>query len=129
MITSESVCEIDRKDIKRTFVKKWIDYSNKFGFGYQLSDNSIGVIFNDGVRMQTRDKKTIVTRDFDGVTKTKYYVGDVPQELKDRNKLLHHFKQYMEENLADPTQKEESNEYTNIHCSGKQITRKNILYC
>jgi len=123
MITSESVCEIDRKDIKRTFVKKWIDYSNKFGFGYQLSDNSIGVIFNDGVRMQTRDKKTIVTRDFDGVTKTKYYVGDVPQELKDRNKLLHHFKQYMEENLADPTQKEESNEYTNIHCSGKQITR------
>ena len=123
------MCEIDRKDIKRTFVKKWIDYSNKFGFGYQLSDNSIGVIFNDGVRMQTRDKKTIVMREFDGVTKTKYYVGDVPQELKDRNKLLHHFKQYMEENLADPTHKEESNEYPNIHCSGKQITRKNILYC
>ena len=117
------MCEIDRKDIRRTYVKKWIDYSNKFGFGYQLSDNSIGVIFNDGVRMQTCDKKTIVMRDFDGVTKTKYYVGDVPQELKDRNKLLHHFKQYMEENLADPIHKEES-----IHCSGTKITRKNILY-
>ena len=115
MITSESVFEIDLKDMKRTYVKKWIDYSNKFGFGYQLSDNSIGVIFNDGVRMQTHAKRTIVTSNFDGVTKTKHYAGNVPQEFRDRNKLLHHFKQYMEENLADPILKEESSKYPNIH--------------
>ena len=29
------------------FITKWIDYSNKYGLGYQLRDGSIGVYFND----------------------------------------------------------------------------------
>lgn len=29
------------------WVSKWIDYTEKYGFGYQLCDNSIGVRFND----------------------------------------------------------------------------------
>ena len=29
------------------WVSKWVDYSDKYGFGYQLSDDTIGVIFND----------------------------------------------------------------------------------
>ncbi len=33
------------------FVTKWIDYSNKYGFGYQLSDKSVGVLFNGGTRI------------------------------------------------------------------------------
>ena len=33
-----------------TFITKWIDYSNKYGFGYQLSDQSVGVIFNDSTQ-------------------------------------------------------------------------------
>jgi len=33
------------------FVSKWIDYSNKYGFGYQLSDKTIGVLFNEGTRI------------------------------------------------------------------------------
>jgi hypothetical protein len=28
------------------FVSKWINYSNRFGFGFQLSDKSAGVLFN-----------------------------------------------------------------------------------
>ena len=28
-------------------VSKWVDYSDKYGFGYALSDESIGVVFND----------------------------------------------------------------------------------
>ena len=34
-----------------TFITKWIDYSNKYGFGFQLSDRSIGVLFNDNTRI------------------------------------------------------------------------------
>ena len=34
-----------------TFITKWIDYSNKYGFGFQLSDKSIGVLFNDNTRI------------------------------------------------------------------------------
>jgi hypothetical protein len=33
------------------FITKWIDYSNKYGFGFQLSDKSVGVLFNDNTRI------------------------------------------------------------------------------
>uniref|UniRef100_A0A6Q2XC75 Serine/threonine-protein kinase PLK n=1 Tax=Esox lucius TaxID=8010 RepID=A0A6Q2XC75_ESOLU len=33
------------------WVTKWVDYSNKYGFGYQLSDQNIGVLFNDGTHL------------------------------------------------------------------------------
>lgn len=33
------------------WVSKWVDYSNKYGFGYQLSNHSIGVLFNNGTHM------------------------------------------------------------------------------
>lgn len=40
------------------FISKWIDYSNKYGFGYQLSDNCVGVFFNDLTRISiSPDKK------------------------------------------------------------------------
>jgi hypothetical protein len=29
------------------FITKWIDYTNKYGLGYQLRDGSSGVYFND----------------------------------------------------------------------------------
>jgi len=32
-------------------VSKWVDYSDKYGIGYQLSDNSVGVLFNDSTRL------------------------------------------------------------------------------
>jgi len=33
------------------FISKWIDYSNKYGFGFQLSDRTVGVLFNDSTRI------------------------------------------------------------------------------
>ena len=29
------------------WVKKWVDYSSKYGVGYYLSNDAIGVYFND----------------------------------------------------------------------------------
>ena len=29
------------------FVLKWIDYSNKYGLSYQITDGSVGILFND----------------------------------------------------------------------------------
>jgi hypothetical protein len=34
-------------DHPAVFITKWIDYSNKYGLGYQLRDGSVGVYFND----------------------------------------------------------------------------------
>jgi hypothetical protein len=29
------------------WISKWVDYSEKHGFGYQLSDDTTGLFFND----------------------------------------------------------------------------------
>ena len=33
------------------WVSKWVDYSDKYGIGYQLCDNSVGTLFNDCTRL------------------------------------------------------------------------------
>jgi polo-like kinase 1 len=33
------------------WISKWVDYSNKYGLSYQLSDDSVGVIFNDSTKI------------------------------------------------------------------------------
>ncbi|KTF76072.1 hypothetical protein cypCar_00027029 [Cyprinus carpio] len=33
------------------WISKWVDYSDKYGLGYQLCDNSVGVLFNDSTRL------------------------------------------------------------------------------
>ena len=37
----------DPKSSPMVWVSKWVDYSDKYGFGYALCDESIGVVFND----------------------------------------------------------------------------------
>ena len=43
---AEDVCEAPQA-MPTFWVSKWWDYSDKWGFAYQLSDNSFGVLFND----------------------------------------------------------------------------------
>lgn len=33
------------------FVKKWVDYSSKYGLGYLLSNGCTGIYFNDSSKM------------------------------------------------------------------------------
>ena len=33
------------------WIVKWVDYSNKYGFGFQLSNRAVGVLFNDTTRI------------------------------------------------------------------------------
>ncbi|XP_048388019.1 serine/threonine-protein kinase PLK2b [Stegostoma tigrinum] len=83
------------------WVTKWVDYSNKYGFGYQLSDHTVGVLFNNGTHMSLlADKKTF-----------QYYAElgrcsifsalDVPEKLISQVTILKYFAHYMEENLME----------------------------
>ncbi|KAL3221190.1 hypothetical protein MRX96_029530 [Rhipicephalus microplus] len=48
-------------------VTKWIDYSNKFGFGFQLSDRTVGVLFNDATHLSfSADRLRLEYRDSQG---------------------------------------------------------------
>lgn len=89
------------------FVSKWIDYSNKYGFGYQLSDRSVGVLFNDNTRIsRTADNRYNEFADAKGKLLT--FPGDNPgpahsggADLGGRIRLLDYFARYMDENLAE----------------------------
>lgn len=39
------------------YVKKWVDYSSKYGLGYLLSNGGTGVFFNDSTKI-VLDPKT-----------------------------------------------------------------------
>ena len=48
------ICTDDAEDpaaIPIFWVSKWVDYSDKYGLGYQLCDSSVGVLFNDSTRL------------------------------------------------------------------------------
>jgi polo-like kinase 1 len=85
----------------KVWVKKWVDYSSKYGLGYLLSNASTGVFFNDSTKIvldpdshnfiyyerRTSDKKDIGS----GHTLTDY-----PKDLQKKVTLLQHFRSYLE---------------------------------
>ncbi|XP_004639259.1 serine/threonine-protein kinase PLK3 isoform X2 [Octodon degus] len=81
------------------WVSKWVDYSNKFGFGYQLSSRRVAVLFNDGTHMAlSANRKTVHYNP----TSTKHFsfsVGAVPRALQPQLGILRYFTSYMEQHL------------------------------
>lgn len=81
------------------WISKWVDYSDKYGFGYQLNDDSSGVIFNDTTRViMLSNKKNIHYIDRDGV-ESYYTEGHTPSFLDKKMKLVSYFQRYMNEHL------------------------------
>jgi len=85
----------------KVWVKKWVDYSSKYGLGYLLSNTSTGVFFNDSTKIvldtdghnfiyyerRSSDKKDIGTS---------HTLGDYPKDLQKKVTLLQHFRSYLE---------------------------------
>ena len=83
-------------------MKKWVDYSTKYGLGYLLSDGSTGVYFNDSTKI-ILDK---AGENFEYIEKkpgekidtiSTYSLTDYPQEreLQKKVTLLQHFRNYL----------------------------------
>ena len=84
-----------------TWVKKWVDYSSKYGLGYLLSNGFSGVFFNDSskiilnpetnaffyIERRSSDRQEVI------VTHT---MDNYPKELQKKVTLLQHFKNYLE---------------------------------
>uniref|UniRef100_A0A3B3CUB3 Serine/threonine-protein kinase PLK n=1 Tax=Oryzias melastigma TaxID=30732 RepID=A0A3B3CUB3_ORYME len=83
------------------WVTKWVDYSNKYGFGYQLSDHTVGVLFNNGTHMSLLpDRKTIHYYAELG-QRSVFPTCEVPEHFVGQVTVLKYFSLYMEENLMD----------------------------
>lgn len=81
------------------WVSKWVDYSDKYGLGYQLCDNSNGVVFNDITRLLlAANLQNMQYIEPDG-TEHFYTKTNHPESLLKKITLLNYFKQYMQENL------------------------------
>lgn len=38
-------------DLEEPYIKKWVDYSNKYGVGYTLTNDACGAYFNDNSKL------------------------------------------------------------------------------
>ncbi|XP_076633083.1 serine/threonine-protein kinase polo [Colletes latitarsis] len=81
------------------WISKWVDYSDKYGFGYQLSDDGVGVMYNDGTRLiMLANCFNIHYINREG-NELYYTVREYPPELEKKMKLLNFFLKYMKEYL------------------------------
>ncbi|XP_072273656.1 serine/threonine-protein kinase PLK1 [Pyxicephalus adspersus] len=81
------------------WVSKWVDYSDKYGLGYQLCDNSVGVLFNDSTRLimyNDGDSLQYIERNN---TESYLNVRAYPSSLTKKITLLKYFRNYMSEHL------------------------------
>jgi polo-like kinase 1 len=97
-----------------TWVKKWVDYSSKYGLGYLLSNGFSGVFFNDSskiilnpvtnqfnyIERRMSDKQEIIST---------HTMNEFPKELQKKVTLLHHFKNYLEGDSNSSDQQTQSN--------------------
>ncbi|XP_078692794.1 serine/threonine-protein kinase PLK1-like [Branchiostoma floridae x Branchiostoma belcheri] len=81
------------------WVSKWVDYSDKYGLGYQLCDGSVGVLFNDSTRLLLyADSEQTQYIERDG-TESYHTIKTFPESLTKKVTLLKYFRNYMSEHL------------------------------
>ncbi|KAJ3032137.1 UNVERIFIED_CONTAM: Cell cycle serine/threonine-protein kinase cdc5/MSD2 [Siphonaria sp. JEL0065] len=98
------------------FIIKWIDYSNKYGLGYQLQDGTIGVYFNDSTSiLLSVDGHHIEYLYYESGTegtrlhRAPHTMTTYPETLKKKVTLLKHFGTYMQDNLYMGAEGEQEN--------------------
>lgn len=81
------------------WISKWVDYTDKYGIGYQLCDNSVGVLFNDITKIVLMsDESNMHYIERDGAERYLKF-NACPQELFKKLTLLKYFRNYMNEHL------------------------------
>ncbi|XP_022292480.1 serine/threonine-protein kinase PLK1-like [Crassostrea virginica] len=89
----------DPASIPIYWVSKWVDYSDKYGLGYQLCDNSVGVLFNDSTRLiLLANGENVQYIERDG-TEHYHTLKVFPETMTKKVTLLKYFRNYMNEHL------------------------------
>uniref|UniRef100_A0A0N5BIZ1 Polo kinase n=1 Tax=Strongyloides papillosus TaxID=174720 RepID=A0A0N5BIZ1_STREA len=85
------------------FVSRWINLSEMYGFAYQLTDSSVGVLYRDNTRL-TVDCPMENFQYIDESSVREYFEYDsCPRKLDKKLKLLRYFVNFMEmDSLANP---------------------------
>ena len=90
---------------KPQLVSKWVDYSNKHGFAYQLSTNSIGVLFTEGhtvLKFQDRSDIFLIHPNEETGWKVDHFQREqIPKDLSNEMQVIEFFDKYMTAHLSD----------------------------
>ncbi|KAH9836053.1 kinase-like domain-containing protein [Rhodofomes roseus] len=118
----------------KVFIVSWVDYCNKYGMGYALTDGSLGVHFNDSTTMILSADK----HHFDYISSRRqgsvyvrknYTVSEYPEDLKSKVYLLKHFERYIMERLYGdyPYTYEDTNRTKGMDFVQKYLRMKHVI--
>ena len=117
------------------WVKKWVDYSSKYGLGYLLSNGCTGVYFNDSSKILLGTNGHVFhyferkgpERQEAAIT---YTLTDYPKDLQKKVTLLQHFRSYLEGDIRQETGVMEPNQppESPIYIKKWMRTRHAILF-
>uniref|UniRef100_A0A0N4ZEJ9 Serine/threonine-protein kinase PLK n=1 Tax=Parastrongyloides trichosuri TaxID=131310 RepID=A0A0N4ZEJ9_PARTI len=98
------------------FISKWVDYSDKYGLGYQLSDNSVGVLFNDSTKLVLDAAGEQIQYCERNNSEHYFTMKEYPTSLEKKITLLKYFRRYMREHLvrAVTTAPREGDEFSRL---------------
>uniref|UniRef100_A0A8B9H4E0 Serine/threonine-protein kinase PLK n=1 Tax=Astyanax mexicanus TaxID=7994 RepID=A0A8B9H4E0_ASTMX len=83
------------------WVSKWVDYSNKYGFGYQLSNQNVGVLFNEGTHLSLCDQRRTVHYCLTNNKHFTFQADSLPEPLQRQKHIVELMAKYMEQNLME----------------------------
>lgn len=104
----EEYKNVNVESASKVFIVSWLDYCNKYGMGYALTDGTVGVYFNDSTSMVLSPVKSrldyIASKGKSSMAIRKNYTVDseenaLPKELESKMMILRHFEDYMLERL------------------------------
>uniref|UniRef100_F6TJJ7 Serine/threonine-protein kinase PLK1 n=1 Tax=Ciona intestinalis TaxID=7719 RepID=F6TJJ7_CIOIN len=81
------------------WISKWVDYTDKYGLGYQLCDNSNGVLFNDCTRLLLYNNDEQIEYIDKEMSESYHTLKSYPDTLTKKVTLLKYFRNYMSEHL------------------------------
>ena len=87
--------------ISTVFVKKWVDYSSKYGLGYLLSDGTTGIYFNDNskILVDHYNNKIDYVSKSDGRSSElmSFSMEEIPhnREISKKVTLMQYFRKYL----------------------------------
>lgn len=121
------------------WICKWLDYSKKYGLGYQTCLGSVGVCFNDGTKIVLEKgpanciyymSKTHSSTEKQGHKWIRMTMQDYPAELQKKVKLLIHFRNYMLDHTPkgqeDPLNSPESS-FQNVETASSSETCEDAI--
>jgi len=91
--------KLTQDTLRALMVTKWVDYSNKYGFGAQLSDGSVTVRFNDSTKIAISPGKSTVHYCDQQNNTCLFRSTAVPTNLQAKFMLLTYFANYMDKHL------------------------------